>query len=250
MKKASLGSLFFVKVLHISFFFCNFAVEMESMRTYWCSLSVEERVNTLTHLFPALATLVLAWPLMVLAYRSQTLHHQYELLGAGLFLLGMILMFTSSTLYHASTRARVKARLRIFDHISIYAMIAGSYSLICLKVVGGRLGWTLFGFLWGCVIAGVVGKIVALGRHPRLSLLLYLLMGWVALVVIVPIWRSMSHMAFAWIIAEGLFYTIGSYFFHHDEEHAFYHAIWHVFIVLGAGSHTVATWLILTEYLS
>jgi hemolysin III len=125
-------------------------------------------------------------------------------------------------------------------------MIAGSYSLICLKVVGGWIGWVLFGFLWGCVVAGIIGKVIALGRHPRLSLLLYLLMGWVALVVIVPIWRNMSHIAFAWIIAEGLFYTIGSYFFNHDEEHAYFHAIWHVFIVLGAASHTVATWLILS----
>lgn len=216
------------------------------IHTYWHSLADEEKANTLTHLFPALAALLLAWPLLNLAYHSQMLHHQYEIVATALFVVGMFLMFTSSTLYHAVPVSRTKARLRIFDHISIYVMIAGSYSLICLKVVGGWMGWSLFGFLWGCVLAGVIGKLVALGRHPRLSLLLYLLMGWVALVVIVPIWRSISHVAFAWIIAEGIFYTVGSYFFNKDEQHAYYHAIWHVFIVLGAASHTVATWLILS----
>ena len=87
---------------------------------------------------------------------------------------------------------------------------------------------------------------IALGKYPRLSLTLYLAMGWVALLMLVPMWRNMPHAAFWWIIAEGVFYTVGSYFFNKDEEHAFYHAIWHVFIVLGAASHTIATWLILS----
>lgn len=155
-------------------------------------------------------------------------------------------MFGSSTLYHAVSHPVHKARLRIFDHIAIYVMIAGSYSLICLSVVGGWVGWTLFAFLWACVIAGIVGKVVALGKHPRLSLTLYLLMGWIALLILVPMWRNMPHTAFWWIVAEGLFYTIGAYFFNKDEEHAFYHAIWHVFITLGALSHTIATWIILS----
>ena len=168
------------------------------------------------------------------------------MVGTALFLLGMVLMFLSSTLYHAATNPVHKARLRIFDHISIYVMIAGSYSLICLSVVGGWAGISLFIFLWTCVLAGVIGKVIALGKHPRLSLALYLSMGWVALLILYPMWTNMPHAAFWWIIAEGVFYTMGSCFFNHDEEHAYWHAIWHVFITLGAASHTVATWLILS----
>lgn len=168
------------------------------------------------------------------------------MVGTALFLLGMLLMFLSSTLYHAATNPVRKARLRIFDHISIYVMIAGSYSLICLSVVGGWAGISLFIFLWACVLAGVIGKVIALGKHPKLSLALYLSMGWVALLILYPMWTNMPHAAFWWIIAEGVFYTVGSYFFNHDEEHAYWHAIWHVFITLGAASHTVATWLILS----
>lgn len=219
---------------------------MSSFTTYWKNVPTEEKANTLTHVFPAIATLAIAWPLLRVAYSFQLSPFTFHLLGTALFLLGMLLMFLSSTLYHAVTSPKHKARLRIFDHISIYIMIAGSYSLICLSVVGGWIGWSLFGFLWTCVLAGAIGKFVALGKHPKLSLALYLAMGWVALPILYPMWVHMSHAAFFWIIAEGVFYTIGSYFFNNDEEHAFYHAIWHVFITLGAASHTIATWLILS----
>ena len=208
-------------------------------------LSSEERANTWTHLVPLVATLGIAWPLMELAYNAQIANHTFEIAGTALFLLGMITMFGSSTAYHAVVEPVCKARLRIFDHIAIYAMIAGSYSLICLSVVGGWMGWSLFIFLWVCVIAGTIGKFIALGKHPRLSLALYLAMGWVALLIIWPMWCNMPHSAFWWIVAEGVFYTVGSYFFNKDEEHDYYHAIWHVFIVLGSFSHSIATWLIL-----
>lgn len=209
-------------------------------------MNKEEKANTWTHLVPLIATLGIAYPLMTLAYKSEIINHKFEIAGTALFLLGMVLMFLSSTLYHAITNPKHKARLRIFDHIAIYVMIAGSYSPICLSVLGGWLGWTLFIFLWACVIAGVIGKVVALGKHPKLSLALYLAMGWVALLILYPLWKHMSHAAFAWVFAEGIFYSIGAYFFNKDEEHAYYHAIWHVFITLGAASHTIATWLILS----
>lgn len=219
---------------------------MCKFRTYWSQLPAEEKANTLTHFLPLLATIAVARPLMERAVQSQIINHNFEIAGTVLFLLGMLLMFLSSTLYHAVISPAHKARLRVFDHISIYVMIAGSYSLICLSVLGGWMGWSLFGFLWACVLAGAIGKFIALGKYPRLSLALYLSMGWVALLILYPLWTRLTHVAFAWILAEGIFYTIGSYFFNKDEEHAFYHAVWHVFITLGAASHTIATWLILS----
>ncbi len=218
---------------------------MNRCKTYWTALPAEEKANTWTALLPALATIAIAWPLMERALQSQISNFKFQIVGTSLFLLGAFLMYFASTLYHVVVAPKTKALIRIFDHISIYVMIAGSYSPICLTVVGGWMGWSLFGFLWACVIAGVVGKIIALGKHPHLSLTLYLMMGWAALLVIWPMWQNMSHAAFAWVIAEGVFYTIGAYFFNKDEEHAFYHAIWHVFIILGSLSHTIALWLIL-----
>ena len=218
------------------------------MTRWFRSLSAEEQANTLTHLIATVATLLIAWPLLRLAItnnHSPITNNHSPLLGTGLFLFGMLLMFLSSTLYHAVTAPDAKRRLRVFDHIAIYVMIAGSYSLLCTYVLGGWMGWSLFVFLWACVIAGIVGKILVLGKYPKLSLALYLIMGWVALIVLVPLWQRLPHEAFWWIIAEGIFYTVGAYFFHGDEEHPFYHAIWHVFIILGAAAHTFATFIIL-----
>ena len=208
-------------------------------------LSKEEQANTWTHLVATVVTVLIAWPLIALAYRSQLIHHQYEVFGTVLFVVGMCMMYLSSTLYHAVTNVIHKRRLRVLDHVAIYVMIAGSYSLLCVSVLGGWMGWTLFGFMWTCVIVGFVGKLIALGKYPKLSLALYLIMGWTALLVIVPIYQHLSLAAFLWIIGEGLAYSIGAYFFRLDEEHAFYHAIWHVFIMLGSLCHTFATILIL-----
>ena len=216
---------------------------MSKLQQYWTNLPSEEKANTITHFIPWLATFAIAWPLLDLAVRSSL--PTLNIIGTTLFLIGMGLMYGSSTLYHFIVAPVHKARIRIFDHISIYVMIAGSYSLLCMSVVGGWLGWSIFVFLWVCVIVGIVAKLISLGKHPRLSLTLYLLMGWVALLMIVPLWQNMSHAAFAWMFAEGIFYTIGAYFFRLDEERAYYHAIWHGFIILGATSHTIATWLVL-----
>ena len=199
----------------------------------------EEQANTYTHLVGVLATFAVAYPLLHLAYTFQLSTFNFQLFSLSLFLLGMLLMYLSSTLYHAVSAPAHKRRLRVFDHVSIYVMIAGSYSPICLSAIGGWVGWTVFAFLWACVIAGIIGKLVALGKHPRLSLALYLAMGWTALIILWPMWVHMPHVAFWWIVAEGIFYTIGAYFFHLDEQHAYYHAIWHVFILLGSLAHTV-----------
>lgn len=204
-------------------------------------ISGEELANTLTHLFPLIGSLFVIKPLVRLALTDD----YYALAGTLIFLLGMIQMFASSTIYHAVQEPSIKARLRILDHIAIYFMIAGSYSLLCLYVVRGWVGWTLFIFLWSCVAAGIFGKVIALGKYPNLSLILYLAMGWVALFIIKPMWLNMPHTAFWWIVAEGVFYTAGAYFFHGDEQHKYWHAIWHVFITLGALCHTIATWIIL-----
>ena len=214
---------------------------MNNIQSYLHRIIGEEKANTLTHLVSLLGAIIVAYPLTLMAFS----HNAYAIAGTILFVVGMILMFGSSTLYHAVTAPVHKARLRVVDHISIYIMIAGSYSPICLYVVGGWRGWGLFVFLWVCVLAGIVGKVIALGKYPRLSLILYLAMGWAALLIMRPMWLSMSHAAFLWVLAEGVFYTVGAYFFKGDEEHAYWHAIWHVFITLGAMSHTIAVWLIL-----
>ncbi|MBR2946772.1 MAG: hemolysin III family protein [Bacteroidaceae bacterium] len=190
-----------------------------------------ERANTWTHLFGtafALSSIWLVWPSAQMGWQMA--------LGVAFFVLGMFLMFLSSTLYHWAPEGAVKQALRKCDHISIYVMIACSYSPICIGVVGGWIGWTAFAVQWVLVLSGTVYKLLAMGRWPRLSLALYLAMGWSVLLIMGPVVRALTPLSICLLVAEGLFYTVGTYFFAHDER-PFFHAIWHIFVLLGAMAH-------------
>ena len=145
-------------------------------------------------------------------------------------------MFLSSTAYHWVREGKTKDVLRKFDHISIYVMIACSYTPILIGVVGGWLGWTVFAFQWLVVIGGIFYKIYAIGRWPRLSLAIYLIMGWSIVLIAEPVIKALKPATLWLLLAEGIAYTAGTYFFAHDER-PHYHAIWHVFVLLGALAH-------------
>ena len=137
--------------------------------------------------------------------------------GVIFFITGMFLMYLSSTLYHWVRPGMAKDVLRRLDHISIYVMIACSYTPICVGVIGGWAGWTIFGMQWGIVLAGTFYKIFAFGKYPRLSLAIYLVMGWSALLVAPAVFCRLSAPAIAFLLAEGVFYTAGTYFFSHVQ---------------------------------
>ena len=176
----------------------------------------------------ALCALWIAWPAAALGWQWG--------MGVALFLTGMFLMFTSSTVYHAAPPGRTKNFLRKLDHINIYVMIACSYSPILLGVVGGKLGWGVFILMWVVTLGGAISKIVAIGRYPRLSLAVYLIMGWSVVFIARPVWERIGILPLCLILAEGLFYTAGTYFYAYDER-PHYHAIWHIFVLLGAIAH-------------
>ncbi len=202
--------------------------------------SKEEVFNTLTHLAGVVLTLSIAWIILMLGYDSGW----KNAFGVTFFTVGMLLMFAFSTLYHWCLPGKGKQVLRIFDHISIYVMIAASYTPICIGVVGGALGWTVFGLLWAVVVGGAVYKITAIDRYPRLSLALYLIMGWSVLFIAEPVWERMTGTALFFILLEGILYTCGTYFFAHDER-PWYHGIWHLFVLGGAIAHWAAVLSIL-----
>ncbi len=204
--------------------------------------SGEERFNTLTHLIGVVFTLAAAWFILKLGYGS----NWKNAFGTTFFTCGMLLMYAASTLYHWAMPGKAKRRLRIFDHISIYVMIAASYTPICIGVVGGALGWTVFGILWGVALGGAVYKLTAMGRYPRLSLFLYLLMGWSFIFMAEPVCSRLSTRALCAILAEGLFYTSGTWFFAHDSK-PYFHGVWHIFVLLGSVAHWLAILFILSE---
>lgn len=212
------------------------------LRRELCRRSVEERFNTFTHLVGVVFTLAAAWFILRLGYESRW---QYAF-GVTFFTCGMLLMYAASTLYHWALPGKVKRGLRVLDHISIYVMIAASYTPMCVGVVGGVTGWVAFGLLWAVALGGTVYKLTALDRWPRLSLLLYLVMGWTFVFIAEPVCRHIPASALCSILAEGFFYTAGTYFFAHDRR-PFYHGVWHIFVLLGSVAHWLAILLILTH---
>ena len=171
----------------------------------------EERGNSVTHFIGVLFALSSIWmvgPAALLGWRWS--------MGVLFFIVGMFLMFLSSTIYHYLPPGRARDLMRRCDHISIYVMIACSYTPICISVVGGTVGWTVFAIMWAVAFAGSVYKIVAIGRYPRLSLALYLIMGWSVVFIAKPVYEHLSSLSLLLLLLEGLLYTSGTYFFAHD----------------------------------
>ena len=198
-----------------------------------------EQGNTWTHLAGAVFALSSIWMVWPAVHRGWAMA-----MGVIFFIVGMFLMFLSSTIYHWVHPGLAKRILRKCDHISIYVMIACSYTPICIGVVGGWVGWLVFGILWVMVIGGTFYKIFAIDRYPRLSLILYLAMGWSVLFIFPRVVEELSTISLLLLLAEGFFYTTGTYFFAHDEKKNF-HAVWHVFVLLGAMAHWSAVLTIL-----
>lgn len=194
-------------------------------------LKIYEQGNTWTHLIGvvfALSSIWMVWPAVGKGWEWA--------FGVIFFIVGMFLMFLCSTLYHWVRPGMAKNVLRRLDHISIYVMIACSYTPVCVSVIGGWLGWTVFGIQWAMVIGGTFYKIFAFGKYPKLSLAIYLVMGWCVLFIIPKVYALLSPLSFYLLLAEGLFYTAGTYFFAHDK-HKYFHPIWHVFVLLGSIAH-------------
>ena len=159
-----------------------------------------------------------------------------KILSFVIFGVSMILLYTASTLYHAFTHKKVKNVFRYMDLIAIFILIAGTYTPIALILLKGAWGWTLFGLAWGFAIAGIIYQAVFLNRFKWISISIYLGMGWLAVVAIQPLMAVMPFGLFLWILAGGLFYTLGSVFYLIDSI-KFFHFIWHLFVIAGTVCH-------------
>jgi hemolysin III len=162
-----------------------------------------------------------------------------DLVGAAVFAATVMLAYLASTLYHAVPPSRAKAVLRTLDHGSIFLLIAGTYTPFTLGVLRGGWGWTLLGLIWTLALAGVVMKALGGVRFRRLSVALYLAMGWLVLVAIGPLLERMPPGGLAWLVAGGLAYT-GGVLFYALDRFRYCHFIWHLFVVAGTACHFVA----------
>lgn len=160
-------------------------------------------------------------------------------LSVGAYLICMICMFGGSCLYHVMPYdTQWKTVFRKLDHISILLAIAGTYTPICLCMLGGWVGWTIFGIEWALAIIGIVMKSVSKYSHPVISMILYMGMGWMAIFVLPMVWHSRGPVFVALLAAGGLFYTAGAYFY--SQKKPYFHFVWHLMIMAASIFHLCA----------
>ena len=193
----------------------------------------EEIGNATTHAMGALLSLAAMILLIVFAANQ---NDGLKLASSIVFGCTLLLMYLSSTLYHSLSNPRLKHIFRIVDHASIYLLIAGSYTPFMLVTLKGPWGWTLFTIIWSLAFMGVVFKIFFVHRFELLSTLIYILMGWMALVAIKPIYLHLPTSGIECLVAGGLCYTIGVIFYAW-ERLKFSHVLWHLFVLAGSIFH-------------
>ncbi|MEO5691751.1 MAG: hemolysin III family protein [Usitatibacter sp.] len=195
-----------------------------------------ERFNGYTHLVGAVLALGGAVALVTLAALKGD---PWRIVSFAVYGSTLILLYLTSTLYH-SVRGRAKAVLRKLDHCTIYLLIAGTYTPFTLVTLRGPWGWSLFGAIWGLAALGIAQE-CWLARGARLaSLAIYLLMGWLALVALVPLLEALGWTGLAWLAAGGLAYTVGIVFYVFDERVPHFHGVWHLFVLAGSAIHYAA----------
>ena len=227
----------------------------------WSEEAKQELANSLTHGFgAALSVAALALMTTFAALRGDA----RQVVGAVIFGSTLVLLYTMSTLYHAFRGPRLKKVFKILDHSAIYLLIAGTYTPFTLGAIRGAWGWSLFGVIWGLAALGVALKAVLYAKWvpavvpkavdhlhtppdlpspPRrmkaVSTLLYLAMGWLIVIAIVPLWRALPAAGLAWLFGGGLCYTAGAAFYTWRSLR-FHHAVWHLFVVAGSFCHFFA----------
>ncbi|MCZ4129438.1 PAQR family membrane homeostasis protein TrhA [Stutzerimonas balearica] len=195
-----------------------------------------ERFNAWTHLVGALLACLGAIWLLVLAALDGS---PAKIVSVAIYGLSLILLYSISTLYH-SLRGRAKVVMRKLDHLSIYLLIAGSYTPFCLVTLAGAWGWTLFGIVWGLAVIGMLQEIKPRSEARVLSLVIYAVMGWIVLAAVKPLFAALGGAGFAWLLAGGICYTVGIVFFVFDDRFRHWHGIWHIFVMVGSLLHFIA----------
>jgi len=198
-------------------------------------LSLEEILNAVTHGVGTAMAVVALVGMLLLYYDEGTWH----VTSCIIYGISLILLYLASTLYHSFTNEKLKSIFKFIDHAAIYILIAGNYTPFTLIPLHGEVGWTIFGIVWSLAAAGIVFQIFCVKKFKVLGTLCYLAMGWFAVVMIRPLLGLLPIEAIYWMIAGGVFYTVGAVFYL-VKKIPYNHAIWHLFVLAGSIAHFVA----------
>ncbi|MGE5242444.1 MAG: PAQR family membrane homeostasis protein TrhA [Bacteroidota bacterium] len=195
-----------------------------------------ERFNGISHMIGAVLALA---GLAVLVANAARQADAWKIVSFSLYGATLFALYGFSTLYH-SLRGRAKPIFRRLDHLAIYLLIAGTYTPFALVTLRGAWGWSLFGVIWGLAIVGMALEFLP-RKGPRiLPVVIYLLMGWLALIALRPLMQALAPAGLAWLLAGGVFYTVGVLFYALDARLRYAHGVWHLFVLAGSISHYFA----------
>jgi hemolysin III len=194
-----------------------------------------ERFNSISHLIGVIFAVAGASSLITLAAIT---HDFWKILSTAVYGAVLILLYTSSTLYH-SFKGRAKEIFQKIDHIAIYLLIAGSYTPFALVSLRGPWGWWLFGINWTLAVLGITYELTLSHKTRIPSLITYLVMGWLVVVALKPLSETLSPQGMGWLVAGGLFYTGGVGFYVFDSKIKHFHGIWHLFVLGGSICHYI-----------
>lgn len=190
----------------------------------------EEIANAVTHGIGA--ALAAAGTIVMLVFAAQK-SDLVAIVSVSIYGFSMIFLYMMSTLYHAISNFKAKRILQKLDHCSIFVLIVGSYAPVCLSLLGGTLGWTLFAVNIFCAIAGIIANAISVKKFHNISLVLYLVMGWSVVTAIKPLMQIIGLNGFMMLMAGGLLYSIGVVFYK-MKKRRFMHSVWHLFVLGGS----------------
>jgi len=196
----------------------------------------EEVAHAVTHGVGLLAAIA---GLVILLVEAAATRDPWRITACAVYASTLVLLYGTSTLYHALSATRARAILRVLDHSAIFLLIAGTYTPFALVSLRGPWGWTLLGIVWGLAALGITAKAVFGTRWPVFSTVIYVGMGWVVVVAVKPLVAHVPPAAIAWLLAGGIAYT-GGVVFYAWTKLRFSHAIWHLFVLAGSVCHYVA----------
>ena len=205
-------------------------MKQESVNFY---TPAEEKINVLSH---GSGLILSVTGLILLVVKASLFGDVWHIVSFSIFGVSLCLLYCASTIYHYSRIPKIRKRLKIFDHASIYVLIAGTYTPIALVTLHGTIGWILFGVAWGSALTGIVLKLFFTGKYNRLSTSMYLLMGWIVVLVAKPLINSLPANGMIWLIAGGIAYTIGAILYSIPSI-KFNHAVFNLFVLIGSFCH-------------
>ena len=194
---------------------------------------LEEKTNIISH---AVGLVLGIAALVLMVVRASLNGNAWHIVGVSIFGASLICLFAASTIYHSAREPKLRSRLRVVDHATIYVLIAGTYTPFTLVTLNGWVGWVIFGLCWAMALTGIILKLFFTGKGDLFSTLMYVFMGWMIIFAVKPLINNLSTDGLWWLLAGGIAYTVGAILYS-IKKIPFNHAIFHMFVLLGSFCH-------------